>query len=177
MRKWVGLIIQKYFFGCTVGCDICVVAAALLSLFYKDDYLTVGLCVGLVICAMLGHVISTLFVFMGARLVVIVSGVFKPRLNLSRFFEDWPDQDTNKFLLFKEWNLKRQERFLYESYGVVLLLSALTFVISIRVVDFANMYVIMGVMTIILLLGFWISSKTFHRNKTEMSKWLRKAEN
>lgn len=174
MRKWVGLIIQKYFYGCTIGCDICIVAAALLSLFYRDDYVVVGLSVGLTIMGMIGHIISLFFVYLGARMVMKVSGIFKPRLNYSRFFEDWPDQDTNKFLLYKEWNLKRQESFLYSSYGVVLLLSALVFVISANVVDFANMYVILGVMEIILLIGFKITSKIFHRNKIEMDKWIRK---
>ena len=174
MRKWVGLIIQKFFFGYTIGCDIVVAIAALLSLCYRDDYLTVGLCVGLVIMAIFGHIFSTLFVFLGARLVLKVSGIFKPRLNLSRFFEDWPDQDTNKFLLFKEWNLKRQENFLYSSYGIVLLLGALVFVIAAPITDYANMYIILATMVIIHLIGFKISSKIFHRNKIEMDKWIRK---
>ena len=172
--KWVGLIIQKYFFGCTIGCGICTSMATLLSLFYKDDYTMLGLCVGLVIMAMIGHIFSIIFVFLGARLVMKRAGIFKPRLNFTRFFEDWPDQDTNKFLLFKEWNLKKQEEFLYSSYGVVLITSAVTFLLAARVVDFANIYVILGVMTIVLMIGFKITSKIFHKNKIEMDKWIRK---
>ena len=118
MRKWVGLIIQKYFYGCTIGCDICIVAAALLSLFYRDDYVVVGLSVGLTIMGMIGHIISLFFVYLGARMVMKVSGIFKPRLNYSRFFEDWPDQDTNKFLLYNSWI----EYSLYNQYYLLKLL-------------------------------------------------------
>lgn len=173
MRKWLGFIIQNYFYGCSICCCISTGVAAVLCLACYNDSLIIGLSIALTILSTISHIINTAFLFLGARMVMKASGVFGSRSNLSRSFETWPDQDTNNYLLFREWNLKKQENFLYTSYGVILLLDSLVFIISNNIME-ANMYVILGGVVILLLFGFRMSSKIFYKNKTEMYKWLRK---